>query len=95
MHKRRSSTPSHTPPLSSQTPAHSDLKKKLPKADPLIRQYIAELEKRNGKLQLQIIRLEADKLERDNRIRVLEEDVKRPEVKINITGIRPDPTTQK
>ena len=44
-----------------------DLQAKLKKADPEIRYYVAELERRNAKLQ-------ADKIERDNRIKALKQD---------------------
>ena len=52
----------------------SELQVKLKKADPIVRRYIAELEARNTKRQNQIVVLEADKLERDARIKALEKE---------------------
>ncbi len=52
------------------------LKAKLQKADPTVRDYVSELEARNAKLQHQIVKLEADKIERDGRIKALEKERK-------------------
>ena len=52
----------------------SSLQAALKKADPIVRQYIAELEKRNAKRQAQIVKLETDKIERDHRIKALQQE---------------------
>jgi hypothetical protein len=54
----------------------SDLQAKLKKADPIVQRFVAELEKRNSKLQLQMVKLEADKVEAKNRVKALEEQWK-------------------
>lgn len=53
-----------------------DLKSSLKKAQPIVRQYVAELEARNAKLQHKIVKLEADKMERDHRIKAFEKELK-------------------
>jgi len=55
----------------------SDLKAKLKKADPQVKDYISELERRNAKLQHQIVKIQADNMERDNRIKALEKELKK------------------
>lgn len=63
----------------------TSVKAKLKKADSVIRQYVSELEKRNAKLQLRIVRLEADKTESENRMRALEkQSKKRPTHAFNV-----------
>lgn len=60
------------------------LKSKLQKADLDVRNYIQELEKRNTKLHLQMVKLEADKKERDNRIKALQKQPVKTNVKIHV-----------
>jgi hypothetical protein len=55
----------------------SELQAKLKKADPIIREFVAELKARNAKRQHQIVKLEADKIERDHRINALEKERKK------------------
>jgi len=54
-----------------------DLKSSLKKAQPIVRQYVSELEARNAKLQHKIVKLEADKIERDHRIKAFEKELKK------------------
>ena len=71
----------------------SDLKAKLKKADPIVRKYVVELEKRNEKLQAQMVKLEADKRERDYRIKALQKgeypEKSLEEIREEIGRIRP------
>jgi hypothetical protein len=72
----------------------SGLKAKLQKADPVIRKYIAELEKRNAKRQDEIVSLEADKVERDGKIEALRKEIKKgkpPVFKVEILPAAADP----
>jgi cell division protein FtsB len=61
-----------------------NLKKALKTAQPVIKQYVAELEKRNAKLHAQIVKLQADNMECHNRVKALEKNVKANAPKIHI-----------
>ncbi|HKW37330.1 MAG TPA: hypothetical protein VJO54_05930 [Burkholderiales bacterium] len=68
----------------------SELQTKLKKADPIVRDYVRELKKRNAKLQSQIVKLEADKDERDGRIKALGQQLKEKKVDLHYgIGIAP------
>ena len=73
----------------------SDLKAKLKKADPQVKDYISELGRRNAKLQHQIVKMQADNMERDNRIKALEKELKihasQKKFTVNITHSGFDP----
>src|ERR1041384_415321 len=62
----------------------SDLKTKLKKADPDIRRYVVQLEARNAKLHRSILDMEAEKVDRNNRIKALEQQWKEKKVDIQI-----------
>jgi predicted nucleic acid-binding Zn-ribbon protein len=66
------------------------LKTKLKAIDPEIREYIRELTARNSKLQKQLVKLEVDKVELNNRIRALTDELKkgRPH-KVTVELVRP------
>ena len=49
----------------------------LKKADPVVRYYVSELEARNAKRQREIVKLEADKVERDGKIEALKKEMKK------------------
>ena len=73
-----------------------DLHAKLKKADPIVRDYIAELTLRNAKLQHQMVKLEADKVERDGKIEALKKEIKKgkpPVFKVEVVGVAPQPDT--
>jgi hypothetical protein len=55
----------------------SSLRMKLKAADPEIQNYVLALEKKNLKLQRQIGKHQAENVTLNNRIRVLEEDLKK------------------
>lgn len=68
----------------------SDLQAKLKKADPIIRNYVSELEAENAKLQRQIAKFQVKDVSRDNRIKALEKAIKEdtPQVHIDIANFR-------
>jgi hypothetical protein len=60
----------------------TSLQAKLKKADPDVRYYIAQLQARNAKLHRGILKMEADKVDRDNRIKALEKQLKEKKIDI-------------
>lgn len=73
----------------------SSLKAKLKKADPQVKDHIAELERRNAKLQHQIVKMQVDNTERENKITALEKELKKHQgqpkviIKTNFAGLDP------
>jgi hypothetical protein len=73
--------------MSKQT--RSELQTKLKKADPIVRQYVAELEKRNAQRQREIVKLELDKVEQDAKIKALQKEAKARAPTFNVNIVRP------
>jgi len=67
----------------------TDLRTKLKLAHPLLKKYVAELEKENSRLQSQVARYEAKQLSVQNRVSALEKELKenRPQVSLNINRV--------
>lgn len=68
----------------------SELQAKLKKADPIVRDYVSELEMRNAKRQLQIVKLEAEKVELNGRIKALEKQRLNPAPDAALVGTAGD-----
>jgi hypothetical protein len=69
-----------------------DLKAALKAAQPILRNYVVQLEKRNSKLQLQIAKLETDNLDKKNRIKAIEKAG--PKVHVTISRFLVDPKAE-
>lgn len=70
----------------------SSPKARLKKADPVVKMYVAELEKENARLQAQIVKYEAKQLSLDNKVKAVERELKenKPQFVVNLDTGRPN-----